>query len=230
MLRRPVESPRSYSSSTSASGSRRAPERSLSGTFTPERSAEGTCTFSGPRLRAAIVRIPPERMQRLERVRRVLDRPHGVHTPGGGRLRGAYSGHSGSARATPPQQQGRARPPREYPPPPPPPSGSSGQRRRRRRMRPGERALREIKRYQLSTELLLAKAPFARVVRDVLCAIPTTVHRMTLLAVEALQEASEAFLIHVLEDAYLCTIHAKRKTLMLTDVRLACRLRNGYNL
>ena len=38
-------------------------------------------------------------------------------------------------------------------------------------------------------------------------------------ALMALQEATEAFLITLFEDSYLCSIHAKRVTLMPKDMR-----------
>uniref|UniRef100_A0A5S6QQL1 Histone domain-containing protein n=1 Tax=Trichuris muris TaxID=70415 RepID=A0A5S6QQL1_TRIMR len=227
MPRKLLVPPASYSSSTTVSSSElNAIVRSqgdaaeirieASRTSTAESVAEGTCTLSGPELQAPIVRISPERMQRLERVKRVTDRPHGVRSPGGGRGGGAYSQNPANPRSNS-QRRTRGR--------------TSGDRTPvRRRRRPGTVVLKEIKHYQMTTELLIAKAPFVRVVRDVLSTISTAVHRMTLLSVEALQEASEAFLIHVLEDSYLCTIHAKRKTLMVQDVKIACRLRNGYNL
>ncbi|CAI8048942.1 Histone H3-like centromeric protein A [Geodia barretti] len=48
-------------------------------------------------------------------------------------------------------------------------------------------------------------------------------------AIECLQEASEAYLVHLLSDAYLCSVHARRVTLMPRDVRLIRRLRQpGY--
>ena len=84
----------------------------------------------------------------------------------------------------------------------------------------------EIRRYQKSTELLIRKAPFQRLVREVL-----EVHlnkkemRLQSTAVLALQEASEAYLIGLFEDANLCAIHAKRVTLMPKDIHLARRIR-----
>ena len=96
-----------------------------------------------------------------------------------------------------------------------------------RRARPGTRALREIKLYQRSTHLLIRKAPFARLVRELL----VTRHpaglefRWQQAAIECLQEATEAFLVCLLSDAYLCSIHAKRVTLMPRDIQLIRRLR-----
>lgn len=47
-------------------------------------------------------------------------------------------------------------------------------------------------------------------------------------AILALQEATEAFLVHLFEDSNLCTVHAKRVTLMTKDMQLARRLRGPW--
>merc|ERR1712055_471939 len=75
------------------------------------------------------------------------------------------------------------------------------------RYRPGTVALREIGRYQKSTELLIRNLPFQRA------------------AIGALQEASEAYLVGLFEDTNLCAIHAKRVTIMPKDIQLARRIR-----
>ncbi|EJK52506.1 hypothetical protein THAOC_28206 [Thalassiosira oceanica] len=94
------------------------------------------------------------------------------------------------------------------------------------RYRPGIVALREIRRYQKSTELLIRKAPFQRLVREVLEVHLNKNHmRLQSTAVLALQEASEAYLIGLFEDSNLCAIHAKRVTLMPKDIQLARRIR-----
>lgn len=54
-------------------------------------------------------------------------------------------------------------------------SGDGGEPRKRRRFRPGERALKEIRAYQRTTELLLRKLPFARLVCGVLLAVVVVV-------------------------------------------------------
>jgi histone H3-like centromeric protein A len=100
---------------------------------------------------------------------------------------------------------------------------------RRRRYRPGTVALKEIRKYQRSYDLLLLKLPFARLVREVaLDLLPTDVGaelRWQSHAIQALQEASEAFLVHLFEDTNLCAIHAKRVTIMQKDIQLARRIR-----
>jgi histone H3 len=95
-----------------------------------------------------------------------------------------------------------------------------------RRYRPGTAALREIRRYQRSTELLIRKRPFQRVVRDVALAQSLAV-RFTSSAMLALQEATEAFLVGLFEDAQLFAIHAKRVTVMQRDMQLARRIRGN---
>ena len=47
----------------------------------------------------------------------------------------------------------------------------------------------------------------------------------TMDAVKCLQEAAEAYLVALFEDTNLCTIHAKRVTIMPKDVQLARHIR-----
>ena len=93
-----------------------------------------------------------------------------------------------------------------------------------RRYRPGTVALREIRKYQKSTALLIRKLPFQRLVREIaqdfMCDL-----RFESSAILALQEASEAYLVGLFEDTNLCAIHAKRVTIMPKDVQLARRIR-----
>ena len=92
------------------------------------------------------------------------------------------------------------------------------------RYRPGTVALREIRRYQKSTELLIRKLPFQRLVREIAQDFKTDL-RFQGSAVLALQEASEAYLVGLFEDTNLCAIHAKRVTIMPKDIQLARRIR-----
>jgi histone H3 len=94
------------------------------------------------------------------------------------------------------------------------------------RFRPGTVALREIRKYQKSTELLIRKLPFQRLVREISQDFKTDL-RFQASALEAAQEASEAFLIGLYEDTNLCAIHAKRVTIMPKDMTLALRIRPG---
>ena len=100
---------------------------------------------------------------------------------------------------------------------------SAGQ-KKPRRYRPGTVALREIRRYQKTTDLLIKKAPFQRLVREVAQDFKADL-RFQSSAVMALQEASEAYLVGLFEDTNLCAIHAKRVTIMPKDIHLARRIR-----
>ena len=96
--------------------------------------------------------------------------------------------------------------------------------KRPHRFRPGTVALREIRRYQKSTELLIRKLPFNRLVREIAQDIKTDLRFQTQ-AIGALQEASEAYLIKLFEETNLCAIHAKRVTILPKDIQLARRIR-----
>ncbi len=92
------------------------------------------------------------------------------------------------------------------------------------RFRPGTVALREIRKYQGSTELLIKRLPFQRLVREVAQDYKSDC-RFQSSALLALQQASEAYLVGLFEDANLCAIHAKRVTVMPKDMQLARRIR-----
>ena len=109
-------------------------------------------------------------------------------------------------------------PPRQAPVPVPPV-------KRPRRHKPGVVALREIRRHQKSTETLIGKAPFQRLVRKICWDVVRTDLRFQSTALLALQEAAEAHLVGVAEDANLCAIHINRVTLFPRDLQLARRLR-----
>lgn len=99
--------------------------------------------------------------------------------------------------------------------------------KRKHRFHPGTVALREIRRYQKSTDLLIRKLPFQRLVREIAQDFKTDL-RFQASAIAALQEASEAYLVGVFEDTNLCAIHAKRVTVMPKDVTLALRVRGEH--
>jgi histone H3-like centromeric protein A len=101
---------------------------------------------------------------------------------------------------------------------------------RKRRYKPGTVALREIRKYQRSTELVLLKLPFSRLVREIaLTLVPRNQElRWQSQAIQALQEAAEAFLVHLFEDTNLCAIHAKRVTIQPKDLQLARRVRGMW--
>ena len=92
----------------------------------------------------------------------------------------------------------------------------------------GTVALRQIRQFQMSMELLIRKLPFLQLVREILqemrfdfCLTPATVL--------VLQEAAEAFLIRFFEDTNLCAIHAKHVTIMPKDMKLALRIWGDVN-
>ena len=93
------------------------------------------------------------------------------------------------------------------------------------RSRPGTVALRQIRHYQKSTELLIRKLPFARLCQEISMECASKALRWQPNAITALQEASEAYLIGMMEDANLEAIHGKRVTIMPKDVVLARRIR-----
>lgn len=103
---------------------------------------------------------------------------------------------------------------------------SSSSTKKTHRFRPGTVALREIRRYQKSTALLIRALPFRRLVKEISEPLGTTGDlRFQQSAMLALQEASEAYLVGLFEDSNLCAIHAKRVTVMPKDLQLARRIR-----
>ena len=97
-----------------------------------------------------------------------------------------------------------------------------------RRYRPGVVALREIRRYQKGTEMLIRKAPFMRLVREIAHKIDPTL-RFQGSAIEAIQEASEQYLVGLFTDTQLCACHARRQTIKVADMALARRIRGETN-
>ena len=97
------------------------------------------------------------------------------------------------------------------------------------RLRPGSLALREIRKLQKCTDLLLPKQPFQRIVREIAKGCNNDL-RFQSTALLGLQEAAEAFMTGIFEDSYLCTLHAKRVTLMPKDLQLARRIRGERNV
>ena len=88
----------------------------------------------------------------------------------------------------------------------------------------GTVALREIQKYQKSTDLLIRKLLFQCLVCEILHEIKPD-FRLTPATVMALQEATEAYLVRLFDDANLCAIHAKRVTIQPKDIHLAMRIR-----
>ena len=111
------------------------------------------------------------------------------------------------------------------------PKAPKGGVKKRYRYRPGTVALKQIRQYQKSTDLLIRKLPFQRLVREITCNSEVIKSplcgkvRFQSAAIMALQEAAEAYLVGLFEDTNLCAIHAKRVTIMPKDIQLARRIR-----
>ena len=95
----------------------------------------------------------------------------------------------------------------------------------------GTVALREIRRYQKSTELLVKKLPFARLVREIAQeqASDDNGLRFQSSAIAALHEAAEKYLINIFEGTNLAAIHANRVTIMPKDMQLARSLGGDFD-
>ena len=89
--------------------------------------------------------------------------------------------------------------------------------------------MKEIRKYQKSTELLIRRLPFQRLVREIaLDHLPKGFRgeiRFQSQAIMALQDAAEAYLVGLFEDSNLCAIHARRVTIMPKDIQLARKIR-----
>lgn len=92
------------------------------------------------------------------------------------------------------------------------------------RFKPGSVALKEIRKYQKSTENLIKKLPFTRFVREIASKLKADA-RFGSTALAALQDATENFLSTLFEEAYLCAIHAKRVTLFPKDIALLVKIK-----
>lgn len=104
--------------------------------------------------------------------------------------------------------------------------------------RPGQAAMKEIRKYQRSTDLLIPKAPFVRLCREIimnihqcpsggknLASLPGHPSKFTHECIDALRESAEAYLVSLFESSVLCCSHAKRVTVDARDMQLARRLR-----
>jgi len=96
------------------------------------------------------------------------------------------------------------------------------------RFRPGTVALREIRKYQKSTDLLLRKLPFQRLVREVAQDFNTNL-RFQQESIAALQDATEAYIVSLLSKSNLGAIHARRVTVMPKDIQLMVEVLEIHN-
>lgn len=99
--------------------------------------------------------------------------------------------------------------------------------KKKKRYRPGERALREIRKFQKSTDLLIHKLPFTRLVKEITFSFHHALQWQSI-ALEAVQHAAEDYIIGLMGDANLSALHAKRVTVMPKDLQLAKRIRGTF--
>ena len=96
---------------------------------------------------------------------------------------------------------------------------------KKRRWRPGTVALRQIRRLQRSTKLLVPKLPFATIIRAVDKDLHDGVsHRFQQSALDALQEAAESYLDEVFKNSCAISINGKSITLKARDMRCAVQV------
>ena len=100
--------------------------------------------------------------------------------------------------------------------------------KKKRKFHPGTVALRQIRKLQKSTKVLMRKAPFSRMIRELASGHKEGL-RWQASAVAAMQEATEGYAVGLLSDANLCALHSKRVTCQVKDVHLARRLRGERN-
>nr|AKM28571.1 centromeric histone H3 [Aegilops speltoides] len=118
----------------------------------------------------------------------------------------------------------RPPPPMRQVPPEPQPQPQPEKKKRAYRFRPGTVALREIRKYQKSTEPLIPFAPFVRLKEITDDLTKGGLNHWTPRALLSLLEAAEYHIVDVFEKANLCAIHAKRVTIMQKDIQLARRI------
>ena len=94
---------------------------------------------------------------------------------------------------------------------------------KQRKTQRGMQALKEIQKYQKGSDLLIQRVPFQRLVKEIVQKQQGDL-KLQSSVVLALQEAGEAFLVGLMEQANLCAIHAKRVTIMPQDIQLAHRI------
>lgn len=96
----------------------------------------------------------------------------------------------------------------------------------RKKKTPENKIIKEIRQYRRSTELIIRREIFQNVVKEIL--METRISNISVGAMEALHEAAEDFIVGLFEDTNLCAIHAKRKTVRPSDIRLATRMRAKF--
>jgi histone H3 len=95
--------------------------------------------------------------------------------------------------------------------------------RKPHRWRPGMLTATEIRKFQKPTDLLIRKAPFQRLVQEIVQQVSGKSDlQMQSTAILALQEAAEYFIVDVFNNTNLCALYGKHKTIMVKDLVLAC--------
>jgi histone H3 len=100
---------------------------------------------------------------------------------------------------------------------------ASGGVKKPHRYRPGTVALREIRKYQQSTKLLIPRIAVSRLIREIAQDYKCDL-RFQSSAISALHEALESYLINLFELTQFAAIHAKRVTINAKDMQLARRI------
>lgn len=95
---------------------------------------------------------------------------------------------------------------------------------------PGSVCIREIRRYQLSADLLIPRDAFNKTVIEThkeLFPTPSAYSEFVFEdeTVMALQTACEGYLVTLFEDSLLCTLHRNRETVTPQDMKLARAIR-----
>ena len=98
------------------------------------------------------------------------------------------------------------------------------QKNKDKKMKRGLKALKEIKKYQSGMKLLIKRLPFQRVVKEIVQKTREDLQLQST-AMMALQEAGETFLISLLEQSNLCTLHTRRGMIIPKDIQLARRIK-----
>ena len=101
---------------------------------------------------------------------------------------------------------------------------------KKRRYKPGEAAIRDIIKYQKSTDNLIRKKPFQRLVRSITSEVSVQEKRYEKTAIEMLQASVEEYITGVLNQAQMCAIASERKTITNKDIQLVMKLRNQLNV
>ena len=87
-------------------------------------------------------------------------------------------------------------------------------------------ALREIRKFQKSTTLLIHKSPFQRLFREIAQERKSDV-RFQAGTIETLQHTAEDMMVELFEEAQRAALHAKRVTVISKDIKLATRMLRG---